>query len=596
MASVKSTLQGRDVKTRFPVRLQRAVGQWYKYTEPMRQARHRMLQHYAAGWYSNQPAFSQPLNLIDRGVQIIGPYLVSRNPKVMVQPKRNLTLNASFARTLELALEHLFKEIKLASHTLRPAVINSLFSMGIVKTGTWGAYKVKVFDRLHEVGMPYADNVDFEDYFTDVLARHREEAFFEGNYYLLPAEYVRDSGLYKHTDRLCEQAPLQEATRPEGIAKEGIAWQGDETQTLTKMVRLMDVWIPEENVVLTLPPEGQGDKILRRVTHDGPTEGPYDLLGYRWFPNSVVPIPPVFTWLNLNQKINRLVSRMSSQAERHKKILLYETSSAHDIQQAIETHDGMSAGVKNTDSVKEIEMGGFSPENFPFLQWLENQYSITGGNLYVIGGRETQADTLGQEQILQSNASKQLEDMVQQVHEFTKSVMEKLLWNLWTNPFIQVPVIKRLGELEIEVLYSQEAQEGDFWDYSVDLEPYSMSSMSPSMRYQQILQLISQLVLPTAQIAAAQGASLNVTELVQEAARYLDIRNLERWWNTTMPMTTALNPYQPQQGTPKNGQADGRLASSQQSGPTASNLNNQIQQQTRTGGQAASDGATVKGM
>lgn len=582
----KHLLREADVKTPFAVRLQRAVGYWQGYISPMLKAQRRMLEHYAAGWYRNEEQYAQPLNLIDRAVQILGPYLVSQNPKVMVDPKRDLKKNQAFARTYELALEHLMKEIRFAENTLRPAVTNSLFSMGIVKTGITLAHQVEIFGYLHDVGQPYADVIQFEDYIGDCNARNRQESQIEGNEYWLPEEYVKTCGLYKHYDRLRPYEEDRGENDVESVSKRNQRNSG--YWNLRPMVKLIDLWIPDEDIVVTVPPEGQGRKPLRIVDHDGPETGPYEILGYRHFPKTIIPIPPMFVLLHLNTTINRMVTTMNRQALRNKKVVFYERGASDDVSAAIETNDGFTAGIKNADSLKEVEFGGVSETNFPYMQWLESQYSITGGNLYTIGGRSAQADTLGQEQMLQANASKQLQDMVTQVHTFTRNIIEKMAWYLWTDPFIEIPMVKRYRGLEIEAVYSREVQEGDFWDYGYDIEPYSMTMDSPELRYQKLMQLIAQVVMPTAQIAAAQGSQLNVNELVKEAARYMNVRNIDDWWASGIPQQVAMNPYQPMQASTKGasgaGMGDGRFDSGND---PASRQINQQQQQTRTGGAAA---------
>ena len=588
--------QERDVKTPFPVRIQKCVNNWRVYTEPMRKLRKKMLQQYAAGWYENKIGESQPMNLIDRAVSIIAPYLISQNPRVNIDPKRGLKASRSFARTMELALEHLFHEILFAQNTMRPAVVNSLFSMGIVKTGIGQSYKIEVEGYTKDIGQPYADSIDFDDYIGDFRARNRQEMYIEGNSYCLPFEYVMDCELYKNYDGLStsKERNRGDDTSPENVAKKHMI-PFESRDDYRDMVWLNDVWIPEEGIVITLPEEGQGRKVMREVEYDGPEFGPYDTLAFKYFPNSIVPIPPVYGMLNLNSIINRLVVKMKDQAEREKKVMLYELGSADDAEVIRNANDGFTAGVKNTDAFKEVEFGGVSPANFPFVQFLEAQYSIQGGNLYTIGGRESQADTLGQEQMLQANASKQLQDMVLQVHNFTRSIVRKLAWYLWSDPYIQIPVVKELGEFKLKVSYTPDVREGDFFDYGFDIEPYSMAMMSPEVRFQKLMQLISGVVLPTAQIAASQGSMLNVNELVTECARFLDIRNLDRWWMNGIPNETEMNPYQPQQGSPggsskpKSGQSDGRFSGGDDAG---SNLNNMVQHMNRTGGEQSSMAAS----
>jgi hypothetical protein len=583
---VADKLKDKDVRTPFPLRLQRAVNGWREYTAPMRKLRKKMHEHYAAGWFENKIGESQPMNLIDRFVNIIGPYLVSQNPKVNIMPKRGIQASRSFARTMELAIEHLFHEIMFSSNTIRPAVVNSLFSMGIVKTGIAEAYQVEIDGVTKSVGQPFADSIDFDDYIGDFRARNRQEFYIEGNSYCLPYEYVCDSGLFKNYDGLSvtKERMRDDETAPENVAKKHMI-PFEHFNELRSMVWLNDVYVPEEGVVLTIPEEGQGSKIMRTVGYDGPEFGPYDLLTYHHFPNSVIPIPPVYNILNLNSIINRLMVKMKDQADREKKVMLYELGSTDDAEMIRNTADGFTAGVKNTDAFKEIEFGGVSETNFSFINYLEQQYSIQGGNLYTIGGRSSQADTLGQEQMLQANASKQLQDMVLQVHNFTRSITRKLSWYLWSDPYIQIPVIKELGGFKLKVTYTPDVREGDFFDYGFDIEPYSMSMMSPETRYQRLMQLVSGVVLPTAQIAAQQGSMLNVSELVQECARFLDVRNIDRWWKSAIPAETAMNPYQPLQGTPsggKGGQGDGRFSNGDEFG---NNMNNNIQHMNRTGGE-----------
>ncbi len=571
----------------FPCKVQETAEQWKIHTKQVRTLRIRMLEHYAGGYFAGKPKAAQPLNLIDRGVQIIGPYLVGGPPKVMIDAKRNLSANRPFARTLELALEHLFREIKFHQLTLRPAVFNSLFCLGIVKTGIMKSKEVEVYGHLHDVGQPYADNIDFDDYRADPWARNREEMEIEGHEYTLPVEFLKDSGLFKNYDNVKPDVESwQQSTKPEKISKEHGQGPG-RYERLRKVVRLQDFWVPDERIIITLPLMGQGRRIMRTVDWDGPESGPFDILGYKYFSDSILAIPPVFTWLGFNKIINSLVSKMNNQAQRERKVLAYDMGSSQDAKHITQTPDGGTVGVKNLDGVKDIEIGGVSETNFQFAQFMEQQFSIQGGNLYTIGGRQTGAETLGQEQMLQANASKALEDMVQQVHQFTSSIIEKLAWFMWSDPLIDLPVIKRVAGYEIETKFSQETKEGDFFDYGFDIEPYSMSRMNPEIRYQRLLQLVSQVILPTAQISAAQGSQLNVDELVREASRFLDVRNLDRWWSPAIPQEETMNPYQPMQGTtkkPKGGQADGRFSGGDSS---ASNMSNLSQQQSRAGGQSS---------
>jgi len=568
-------------KRPFPVRVQQAVNFWFAYTKDMRECRKRMLGQYANGWYSGTAGKGrtvQPINLLDRGIQIIAPYLVSQNPNVMVTVRSGLgNPNVrAFADTLKLALVHLFNEIKLANLTLRPVVIDSLFSMGATKTGTMHSHTAEIGGYLHDIGQPYCDKIDFDDYIGDVAARNRQEMKLEGHKYRLPEEYVKTSGLYKNYDNLIPDLDLYGSTKPETVGKPTFK----RFQELHPTVELMDIWLPNDGVIITIPPHGSGNKIMRTVEHDGPEDGPFDILAYRYFPNSVIPIPPVYTWLDINKAVNMIITRMRDNVDREKTIGLYNLSMADEVERIKDAASGELVGVSDANAVNEITLGGFNPQSFDFVQFLLAEYSKTGPNMDITGGRTSAAKTLGQEQILLANAQRELDDMVNEMYRFTTSVTKKLAWHLWSDPLIILPLIKRIAGIDLEVEYSDAVKEGEFFDYTFEIEPYSMGRMNPQMRYQYMMQMLNQLVLPLAQVAASQGKVLNVDEVIKDASKYLNV-NTENWWLSSLPVNAEMNPYQPLQGTPKSGQEDGRLGKTGMLGAASKNAN-LAQQQTRS--------------
>ena len=578
----------------YPKRLQEAIRIWWRYSEPIRDIRYKMLKLYANNFYggnTNRGGRRQmPINLIDRGVQIIAPFLVSNNPRIKISPRNGISSPyvKPFSNTLELALTHLFEEIKLSEYTLRPSVIDSLFCMGITKTGVMHSHSVEIGGYLHDVGQPYCDRIDFNDYIADSAARNRQEMKFEGHKYRLPLWYVKESGLFKHTDYLKTDIEMYGSdTSPAKIAKPDI--HNYSPRELHPTVELIDLWLPDENVTITLPPEGMGDRIMRTVEYEGPEGGPFDVLGYRYFPDSVIPIPPVYTWLDLNKMINIITNKMEDMCEREKTVGLYPLESAEDADMIRKLGHGELGGVTDPNAINEITFGGFNPQSFPFLQFLLQQYSSTGPNLDVSGGKKLGAPTLGQEQMMQSNALREIDDMSGQVYNFTASIGRKLAWYLWSDPLIIIPVIKRVAGIELNVEYSEAAKEGDFFDYAFNIEPFSMARMNPEMRYQRVLQLVSQIVLPLAPLAAQQGATLDVTALLKELAPYLGVTNIDEWWKTMVPSEQNTGPYQPVQGEvtggkertntkPKSGQGRDQFGSSE-----SSRLSNKSQQNARSG-------------
>lgn len=572
-----SVLKGRDVKKSFVQRLQQAKKSWDKLVEAPLAHRNKMLYNWIAG-YTSTGGEKNPhtLNLIDRGIGIVVPYLAMSNPKTMISTEI-LRLRPS-AYTTQLAMNHLLDEIKFSRYTLRPAIFNSMFGSGIVKSGIVRNKQVEIEGYLHDLGQPYSDVVDDSDYIGDVTARNRESFEMEGNIYYMPTEYAKEFFGKKHSDSIRPNYKLEDRS-PEQIVKGGVA-QSD-YQALRNYTKFVDLWIPDEEIIVTIMPEGY-ERILRTVEWDGPEGGPYDVLGYKWFPKYSIPKPPVWGWMPFDTAINLLINKMRKQAEREKSFLAYEGSIADEVADIATIEDGGTRRVSNIGAMKEIQLGGVNPENYNWVGYLENQASKTGGNWDVAGGRDVMSKTLGQEQMLMSNATRIIDDMVSQVYEFATSIMRKQAWYLWTDPLIQIPQIKRIpGVGSIEVMFDQAAKEGDFWDYSFNIEPHSMQRFNSEMEYQKMLSYLGQFVFPVAGLAAQQGMQLDVNVMHEDLSRYLGLRGTKGWFKSAVPSGVEMNPYQPQMGTVQKGKnkdiSDGRTGAG---GAASRNANLRQQQQS----------------
>jgi len=538
-----------------------------------------MLSHYANAWYSGGAGASmQPLNLLDRAVSVLGPLLISNNPRVLILAKQSGSdPNAkTFAIKLKYVLHDLFDEIKLAANTLRPTTIDSLFGLGITKTGVMHSHTVELGGYLHDYGQPYCDRVDFADYICDRNARNRQEMKFEGHRYRLPIQYVAESGLFKNYDNLTTNLRLYgQRTHPDEVSKGASANKSDEE--IYPTVELIDLWLPDQDVVVTIPPEGQGDKYCREIEWDGPETGPFDVLGYKYFPDTVIPIPPAYMWVDQNKTVNVVINKMKDMVEREKTIAVGDLTNPQDKQVIKDSGHGDFVLLQGgADSVKEVTFGGFNPQSFPFLQFLLAEYSRSGPNLNLMGGKQLQATTLGQEQMLQANAQREVDDMLEQVYAFTESVVNKLAWFLTNGTVRSRQFTDTVGGIDAVLEFNTESAD-NLREYGIKIEPYSLGRMNPELRYQRILQLLSQIVIPLAPLAAQQGSYPSVDAIVHELGEYLNV-DTDNWWRSLVPQQTApAGPNQPLAGSAKSGQ-DNRFDMGTME---ASRLSNLSQQQTR---------------
>lgn len=572
------------VRRPFVSRVQEAIKAWQKINKTPLQHRSMMLDQWASNYYSETKTEGHLLNLTDRAVSIVVPYLTMNNPKILVRTR--IPQLRPWAYTTELAINHLMNEIKFAKYCLRPAIFNSMFGSGITKTGIMKAEEIEFNGYLHDIGQIYTDVIDDSDYIGDVSARNRENFEIEGHLYYLPTDYAKEFFGRRHADAIKPTHKLHGDESPDTISKPGFL--SDDFHTLREWTRFVDIWLPDEDVVITILPETYSH-ILRTVDYGGPEGGPFDVLTYKKFPNSPIPIPPAWGWTDYDTAANVLANKMRTQAENEKTVITYSADAAEAMKQVADAGDRETVQVNDVDSMKPVVFPGINPESYNWIGYIESQFSIGNGNLYTMGGQGSQAKTLGQEQMMQSNASRILEDMVVQVHDFTESIMRKWVWRLWTDPLIQMPEVKRIpGVVDLDVVFDQADKEGDFQDFSFDIEPYSMQRYSPTLEYQKTIQFLTQWVMPISQMASQQGITLDIDVVTKDLSRYLNIPNIDSWWKSAIPQNTDMGPYQPQQGQvqPKaksGGVQDGRFGDNDK-GSRESNLN---QQQGRAFGQSS---------
>jgi hypothetical protein len=501
------------------------------------------------------------MNLMDRAIGILVPYLSMSNPQANIEAR--MPQLRPWAYTTELAMNHLLNEIMFSKLSLRPAIFSAMFGSGVIKTGIMKTHETDIYGNHLDVGQPYAAHVDDEDFIGDVSADSVEDFEMIGNFYHLPTAMAKEFFGPQHADKISPSCKLFGDNSVTEVVKRTV--NSTDYHTLRSLTRFMDIYLPDERVIITMLADGQYHKILRTVQYDGPETGPYDVLGFRYAPRQSMPLPPAWGWIDMDTAMNKLINKMRNQAEREKSILCYTPEAADDAESIRNTPDGMSCKVDDVNNIKVHQLGGVNPESYNWVTYIEGQFSIQGGNLYQLGGRGSQAETLGQEQMLMTNASRIVDDMEQSVYDFTQSIFRKLTWYIWNDPLIQIPVTKRVeGAGSIDVIYDKYAQEGDWGDFNFKIKPYSMQRFNPSVEGQKLMQFLSAWVIPVMPMAAQQGVQVNVDAATKKIAEYLQL-DIEDIWTSAVPEDAGMvgnGPYQPTTGQVKQkgfGQSDDRF-------------------------------------
>jgi hypothetical protein len=530
----------------------------------------RMMKAKTGGYYTSaENDRLQPLNMVNRAVAIWLPFLVSGNPKCIVEPIVNLQLKP-FAYTFQLALNEWIQKMNFDATVMEPAVLASFFSQGIVKSGTAKAEDVLLGGETLPTGTPFVELVENTNYIFDITARDRSQYEFEGDRYILPTDAAKEM-FPKYADAIKQDFKLFGDADSKTIENPGKV----EYNELREYTEFIDIYLPKEKVIITiLPPHRSYTKIIRTMPYKGPDDGPYDVLAYDYTNGSTIPVPPIYPLMELDTVINTIYTKAREGAERLKKVGVYEGGSDVDAKTAMNAKYGDMIGMSNAAAIKELTLGGVVPELWDFLSFSLNQFSEQGGTVGL--DYKARAKTLGQEQMMMSNATRKLDYMSKKVHAFASNIMRKLAFEMWRNPTLQIEAVMKVAGIgEASVVYNQLQQEGNFPDYRFDIELYSMQRLEPEQRYQKMMQLLTSWVLPTAQLAAQQGKPLNIPEITKVLSLYTDVDSESWFLSDPGPMAAGgggMNSYQPMSNKP--GGSDQRFGASE-----ADNQSNLLQQQ-----------------
>lgn len=517
-------------------KLQRAIEVSRSKLKNFRNQRLEMLKQYAGKRYDYSDGMqkAEPINMIFQAVQSLVPSLVYNNPQVKIDTE-NLQLR-QFAKVFELANDHLIKRIDLRD-TLRAVLVDALFGVGIIKCGLTFGNEVQIDGITHDIGQPFADRVSLDDFVIDPAARNMDEYVFIGNRYRLPLEYVQECGLYENTDKLkAKYQDYGDNRRAETLSN---GQSGDsEIYELVEYVELYDLYIPQDNVTITIPCNAsEGTSALRVVPWEGPRRGPYELLYFHYMPDNLMPISPASVWMDIHEMINTQARKMKRQAERQKSVLAYQSTAAKDAQNIVEGGDGDTIQVDHIDGVREMNFGGAEDVGYKWLAALKGIFSDISANSDLLGGLGTpNTSTATEGSILNANAQTVLGDKKEQMYEFVSRIVEKLAWFLWTDPLIELQLARRDPQNgDVQETFAADAKEGDFFDYAFAIVPLSMQRQDPSLRAQKVQNFFTQFWLPTAQMAMAQGYIPNIIEAAKMLARELDLRGIDQLYSSQNP-------------------------------------------------------------
>jgi len=526
----------RTSKTRSAVKLAEAMRASEMKLAPFRAQRLRFIREYAGHYYGDGTNRKQYLAMLYSLVRVLLPNVVV-DPETMIT-NEDPALDA-FVDVMRLNLNYRLRQM-LFTDTMADGTVDSMFGMAVFKTGlgpkttgTWREGPNWVMDP----GKVYSGTISMDNWIVDMSAWSRWDISFEGNAYAVPLEWARATRLYQRGDLLEKAAKNQPAVRSEKVRDLSGRSKLVEDQYLER-VELVDVWLPQENVQVTLPRDlDSAAEFIDERGYDGPEFGPYDHLCYARVPDNLIPIPPIAAVYDLHLLINEMARKIERQAKRQKDIGIYSEGFERDAAAIRTASDGDLVGVRDANEIKALSFGGVNQQNYQVMAWLRDFFNMLGGNPELVGGLGPQSNTLGQDELNRASAGTLFGFWRKCALDTAGRIARKVAWYEWTDPVGSRTLRMTLpGGASIPVRWSPEAREGQFLDYEIRISPFSKKSQDPEAQYQRLMTWLQSIVLPLAQIGAPMGRQLDVDAVVKLSGELLGVPEARALFRSARPM------------------------------------------------------------
>lgn len=507
-----------------------------KSLEVFRVRRREAVERYAGKWYGDNDANDRvPQNMIELATQIYSRILMPRIPECNCHA-RSKNLEA-IAMNLGLAINHTLKEIGF-EETAKRFVLDAIFSIGVIKVGYQPTDVVQLEGVSFDIGMPFADIVDLDDFVFDVSAKRWDQVQFIGNRYRVPANLLEKSEAFDFTREMAEAHSSYADKLHNETGEKRIGVMTSDTygvdDEFMDTVELWDIFLPyQQRLVTFIADEGggmEGATLLRAVEWSGPEKGPYITLGLTDVPGNLMPLAPVCTWRDLHDAINTLSNKVIRQAHRRKGIGIIRGGQPEQATRITNAGDGDVIDVGAQAFIEELFLGQIDPQSQALSIALRSDFIYNAGNLDALGGLSAQSNTATQDSLLAAAASVRPAEMQTRVVAAIKKVCESIGWYLFHDPFVAIPINKRIqipgvDPIDIETAFTADQIEGDFYEYNIEISVHSQQDDSPGAQLQRFERFLNMLytALPAIQ---EQGIALNWQEIIKNYATLLGIKNI----------------------------------------------------------------------
>jgi hypothetical protein len=506
--------------------------------ESYRHVRLAHIKQYCGSWYHEEVTDDKILiNLLNQSARIYTVALAANNPQVLISSP--IEENYPFALRFETNLNKLISDMAL-DQTFRAVVLDAFFCLGCAvvmmrdtDTRFHGLLESEE-DVWLDPGEPWLNRVSLDDLILDMPSKERNKMRYCGHRYRADYEKVMDEPGYskKIKDKL--KPTSREAMDTTGAARE-IGTDPAQDDDLKDMIWLQDIWIAENNTIATMACDQDLPPLIERPW-SGSQAGPYKFLSLGDVPDRIIPAAPAMNLSGLHRFQNRLYRRMESDSDAHRVVNVYPPG-MEDEAERLRTaeRNGWYRG-KSPEQIKQFEMGGVDQRDMAVAAYILDVFDRMSGNLQAMGGLGAQASTLGQEQMIHGELSRNMADMRMAVVAFASDCILDLGRLMWEDQTLELQSTMPLGNgsAQLPSQWTPDYRMGAFEDYEFRVEPYSMVFKTPEQKLQEIFQVLRE-IAPLWPMFQASGATLDAAAIVDEIARLKNRPEFKRFITFAAP-------------------------------------------------------------
>ena len=487
----------------------------------MRLIRKDIVTAYWGGNYPGAPGNSTPSPFMWLAMDVHMTFLASRTPRALVTSAQRS--NKSFATDLGLAINDAARTMNLAQAS-RDTVFNAMTSIGVVKIAQRSDGMVNLgADYDSPVTKTFLAVVDPEDVVWDMAATNRRRLQYVGDRYRVNLEEAMENKRFDKDAR----DKLYDAQRDYDDGQKRLEAEGRDSELVEfeKTTELLDLYFPRTDEIATFFEHDLSIELSRKKWKGHPA-GPYRFLSFADVPNKTLPLPPAAQWLEGHIHANAIKVKENDQSERQKTIGLADKQSFQDAEKVRNASDGeiILTNGNPRDAIAELSIGGVDQRTQIGSITAKSDFDFFASGLTLLAGIGASSDTVGQDKMINANATRRIATMSASVTEFYQDVLETIGWYEFTEPAKTRKLVKSIkgSNIQIPIEFNPSKLPGEFEDYRFEIAPYSFEYKSPAERLAVLDQTMNQ-VLQALPLFQAQGVIPDLKEWLRLRAEYTGI-------------------------------------------------------------------------